>query len=91
MQVPAAQDAVVLDVAREVHGAGAVHGAVDLHVAVDDVKVFLFVLEQKERDTFSFFTGQFHQERSTKENPHGNHYLSKSSLTTYSCKNTDTI
>ncbi len=49
LQVSAAQDAVVLDVAREVHGAGAVHGAVDLHVAVDDVKVFLFVLEQRER------------------------------------------
>jgi len=49
LQVPAAQDAVVLDVAREVHGAGAVHGAVDLHVAVDGVQVFLFVLEQRER------------------------------------------
>lgn len=49
MQVSAAQDAVVLDVAREVHGAGAVHGAVDLHVAVDDVQVFLSVLEQTGR------------------------------------------
>lgn len=54
LQVSAAQDAVVPDVAREVQGAGAVHGAahgavdgaVDLHVAVDDVEVFLFVLEQ---------------------------------------------
>lgn len=49
LQVSAAQDAVVLDVAREVHGAGAVHGAVDLHVAVDDVQVFLFVLEETRR------------------------------------------
>lgn len=49
LQVSAAQDAVVLDVAREVHGAGAVHGAMDLHVAVDGVKVLLFVLEQTRR------------------------------------------
>ncbi|KAA8579559.1 hypothetical protein FQN60_006652 [Etheostoma spectabile] len=38
LQVSAAQDAVVLDVARKVHGAGAVHGAMDVHVAVDGVK-----------------------------------------------------
>lgn len=44
LKVSATQDAVVLHVAREVHGAGAVHGAVHLHVAVDDVEVFLFVL-----------------------------------------------
>ncbi len=37
LQVPAAQDAVVLDVAREMHSAGAVYGAVNLHVAVDGV------------------------------------------------------
>lgn len=37
---------MVLDVAGEVHGAGAVHRAVDLHVTVDGVQVFLFVLEQ---------------------------------------------
>ena len=46
LQVSAAQDAVVLDVAGEVHGAGAMHRAVHLHVAVDGVQVFLFVLEQ---------------------------------------------
>lgn len=44
LQVPAAQDAVVLDVARQVHGAGAVHGAVHFHVAVDGVQVLLLVL-----------------------------------------------
>lgn len=49
LQVPAAQDAVVLHVAGQVHVAGAVHGAVNLHVAVDDVQVLLFVLEQAER------------------------------------------
>lgn len=54
LQVSAAQDAVVLDVAGEVHGAGAVHGAVDLHVAVDRVQVFLFVLEQRGRPLLSY-------------------------------------
>ena len=49
LQVPAAQDAVVLDVARQVHGAGAVHGAVNLHVAVDGVQVFLLILELKRK------------------------------------------
>lgn len=47
---------MILDVAREVHCAGAVHRAVDLHVAVDNVQVFLFVLEQNRGDTFSFVT-----------------------------------
>lgn len=50
LQVPPAEDAVVLDVAREVHGAGAVHGAVHLHVAVDDVQVLLLVLWQTQRE-----------------------------------------
>lgn len=47
LQISSAEDAVVLDVAREVHGAGAVDGAVNFHVAVDDVQVFLFILEQR--------------------------------------------
>jgi hypothetical protein len=46
LQVSAAQDAVVLDVAGQVDGAGAVHGAVHLHVAVDEVQVLLLVLRQ---------------------------------------------
>lgn len=46
LQVAAAQDAVVLDVAGQVHGAGAVHGAVHLHVAVDGVQVLLLVLRE---------------------------------------------
>lgn len=54
LQVSAAQDAVVLDVARKVHGAGPVHCAVDLHVAVDGVQVFLSVLEQTERVSVVF-------------------------------------
>lgn len=50
LQVSSAQDAVVLHVAREVDGAGAVHGAVDLHVAVDEVQVFLLVLRHTRRE-----------------------------------------
>lgn len=50
LQVSATQDAVVLNVAREVHSAGAMHSAVNLHVAVDNVKVFLLVLEQTGRE-----------------------------------------
>lgn len=45
LQVSAAQYPVVLDVAGEVYGAGAMHGAVHLHVAVDDVQVLLLVLQ----------------------------------------------
>lgn len=48
LQVSTAQNAVVLDVAREVNGAGAVHGAVNLHVAVNDVQVLLLVLKANE-------------------------------------------
>ena len=52
---------MVFDVAREVHGAGAVHGAMNLHVAVDDVEVFLLILEQtageKRAGAFSFLIG----------------------------------
>lgn len=56
LQVSAAQDAVVLDVAREVHGAGPVHSAVNLHVAVDNVKVFLLVLKQGEKKKTKILT-----------------------------------
>lgn len=55
LQVSAAQDAVVLDVVREIHGAGAVHRPVDFHVAMDDIQVLPLVLEQTQRtetDTF---------------------------------------
>lgn len=62
LQVSAAQDAVVLDVAREVHGAGTVHGAMDLHVAVDGVQVLLFVLEQTGRN-IQFMYGLFFMKR----------------------------
>lgn len=47
LKVSAAKDAVVLNVAREVHGAGAVYCAVNLHVAVNDVQVLLLVLKNK--------------------------------------------
>lgn len=49
LQVSAAQNAVVLHVAGNVHSAAAVHGAVHLHVVVDGVQVFLFILKQKQR------------------------------------------
>lgn len=38
---------MVLDVAGQVHGAGAVHGAMHFHVAVDDVQVVFPVLQTK--------------------------------------------
>lgn len=47
LQVSSAQDAVVLDVAGQVHSAAAVDGRVHLHVRVDDVQVLLFILENK--------------------------------------------
>lgn len=47
LKVSATKDAVVLNVAREVHGAGAVYCAVNLHVAVNDVQVLLLVLKNK--------------------------------------------
>lgn len=49
LQVSAAQDAVVLDVAGQIDGAGTVHRPVDLRVAVDDVQVPLLTLQQRKR------------------------------------------
>lgn len=54
LQVSAAQNAVVLYVAGNVHSAGAVHGAVHLHVVMDGVQVFLFILKQKQRLSLKF-------------------------------------
>lgn len=52
LQVSTTEDAVVFDVAGNVHCAGSVHGAMDLHVVVDCIQVFLFVLEQTGRQLF---------------------------------------
>lgn len=52
LQVSAAQNAVVLHIAGNVHGAGPVHGAVDLHVVVDGVQVFLFILKTETKREF---------------------------------------
>lgn len=53
LQVSTTEDAVVFDVAGNVHCAGSVHGAMDLHVVVDCVQVFLSVLEQTGRQFLS--------------------------------------
>lgn len=62
LKVSAAEDAVVLNVAREVHGAGAVYCAVNLHVAVNDVQVLLLVLKNRrggnEADQFKLSSKQ---------------------------------
>lgn len=52
LQVSTTEDAVVFDVAGNVHCAGSVHGAMDLHVVVDCLQVFHFVLEQTGRQLF---------------------------------------
>lgn len=47
LKVPATQDAVVFDVARQMDCTGTVHCGVDIHVAVDHIQVFLLVLSEK--------------------------------------------